>query len=61
MTLNLMRDQGRSRIDKYFKKKNKEHTRQYQQKITQEEHLAKQKEATIGKLTQIEGVLRKQL
>lgn len=36
MTLNLMREQGRSRVDKYFKKKNKEHTKLYEEKINSE-------------------------
>ncbi len=30
MTLNLMREQGRSRVDKFFKDKNKQHTKLYE-------------------------------
>ena len=28
-----MKEKGRSRVDKYFQKKNKEHTRLYEEKI----------------------------
>lgn len=56
-----MKEQGRSRIDKYFKKKNKEHTKLYQEKISSQEAIAKQKQDTIKKLAEIEEALRKQL
>jgi hypothetical protein len=29
MTLNLLKEQGRSRVDNYFRKKNREHTKLY--------------------------------
>lgn len=53
MTLNLLKEQGRSRIDKYFKKKNKEHTKLYEDKINNQEEIARQKQNTIKKLTEI--------
>lgn len=53
MTLNEMKEKGRSRVDKYFQKKNKEHTRLYEEKIMSEEEKAKQKAETINKLSEI--------
>jgi hypothetical protein len=61
MTLNLLKEQGRSRVDKYFKKKNKEHTKLYQDKIASQEAIARQKQNTIRKLSEIEEALRRQL
>lgn len=52
-SLNVSRDQGRSRIDKFFKDKNLEHTRLYKEKIKQEEGTVKQKADTIKKLAEI--------
>ena len=46
-----MKEQGRSRIDKFFKDKNKEHTKLYLQKIRSEEEKTRQKETTIRQLT----------
>lgn len=61
MTLNERRDQGRSKIDKFFKKKNYEHTKTYREKIHQEEHTLHLKKDTIQKLAEIEDVLRRRL
>jgi hypothetical protein len=56
-----MKEKGRSRVDKYFQKKNKEHTKLYQEKIMSEEEQTHQKLDTIKKLGEIEDVLRKKL
>ncbi len=61
MTLNLMKEKGRSRIDKYFKKRNSEHNKLYEEKIYLQESKIKQKGDTIKKLEHIEDVLRKKL
>jgi chemotaxis methyl-accepting protein methylase len=53
MTLNLKKEQGKSRIDKFFKKKNFEHTMTYRDKIKKEESLVSQKMDTIHKLAEI--------
>ena len=39
LTLNVRRDEGRSRIDRFFKKKNMEHTMMYKQKIGKEDRV----------------------
>ena len=51
MSLNLSKEQGRSRIDKFFKQKNLEHTLTYKEKIRKEEGKVQQKLDTINKLT----------
>lgn len=61
VSLNASRDVGRSRIDKFFKQKNKEHTLSYKEKIEKEERSTKLKMDTIKKLTEIEEVMRKRL
>ena len=53
LTLNVRRDEGRSRIDRYFKKKNMEHTMTYKNKIMKEDTLMNEKKDTIDKLSRI--------
>lgn len=47
----MRKEQGRSRIDKFFKHKNMEHTRAYKERIAHEEGNAQQKLDTIKKLS----------
>jgi hypothetical protein len=51
MTLNVKKEQGRSRVDKFFKKKNMEHTMTYRNMISKEDKLVSDKLDTIKKLT----------
>ena len=51
MTLNVKKEQGRSRVDKFFKKKNMEHTMTYRSMISKEDKLVSDKLDTIKKLT----------
>lgn len=50
MTVNLMKEEGRSRIDKFYHQKNREHTSLYKEKIKKEEGKTMQKIGTIKKL-----------
>jgi len=61
MTLNLKKDEGRSRVDKYFKKKNFEHTKTYRSMIDKEDRTVNEKRDTIKILAEVEGVLRMKL
>ena len=61
MSLNSERDEGRSRVDRYHKYRNKEHARQYREKMEEEDNTTKVKKDTMKKLTEIEGVLRQRL
>ena len=45
-----MKEKGRSRVDKYFKNKNKEYTKQYEERIDSQDKKTKQKLDTIKKL-----------
>ena len=51
MSLNASRDLGRSKIDKFFKTRNAEHTNHYKEQIRKEQKTMKHKEDTIKKLT----------
>lgn len=61
MTLNIKKEQGKSRIDKFFKKRNMEHTMTYRSMIGKEDRVLSDKRDTIKKLTEVEGVLRTRL
>ena len=53
MTLNMKKDQGRSKVDRFFKKKNFEHTMTYKSMIQKEDRVVSSKVDTIKKLTEI--------
>lgn len=61
MSLEEGKEIGKRRIDRFFKRKNIQHTQTYKDKIIKEEMLTERKAHTIRKLENMEEALRKRL